>query len=148
MRRRSAPEILEELRRRLQNPDEQAGCIEWVRRLATRKDAELLSGVVKALADHIETPPRRRRGRPKQKAPPPRTGDDGSIVVDRMAIPLLPAAQMKARARLQANDHAIYEAVALLQRRFTLVGAIRKHAYDHRLTEAAVREAYYRAKKS
>lgn len=145
--RRSRPvdDILSELRVRLRN-GEIDGCMEWVRRLSRREDLALLRGLVEILADHVASPPRGKRGRPKRSGDSVIANRDGTITIDRLAVPLLTERQLTSRVLSKLVDLELFEEVTRLQRRYTTVGAIARVAVERKMNESAVRAAYYRVK--
>lgn len=146
---RPAAEILAEVRDRIAR-GQVAGSVEWARRLAERRDdPELLRGLVGILADYIENPPQRPRGRPATKARnASSSGRDADgrvhIKIDRDAIPVLPAIAEKQRLAQQLRDMAVHEMVCEIESRFTLTGAFVEVARIKGMTEPEVRKAYYR----
>lgn len=141
IRRRTTPELLGDIRLHMEK-GEVAGSIERIRRLSRRDDVDLLRGLVDILASHIENPPRRKRGRPRKSSPDAQTSSDG-LYLDLDATPTLTQRERRHAVLAGMKKSEIVEAVSELAGRMTLVGAIAEVARRERMSEAAVRKAYY-----
>lgn len=141
--KRSSSSMIQELCIRLSR-GEVPGCIEWVRRLSSRDDPELLRGLVLALADHIENPVKQPRGARKKKGEWMARDADGNPIFDLMERPLLTQREQRQELLRKVQDWRIYDAVCEQAKRFTLTGAFAEVARLDGIKESAVRAAYYR----
>jgi hypothetical protein len=147
-RGRPTKEILAELKTQMKDPQSVDGTLEWVQRLARRDSKELLRGLIDALVTHIQNPPSRSRGRPAKARSAVTVDDAGCFTIDLTASPLLTNEQASRQFRQKLADFGIFEEVAGLEKRFTVVGAIAGVARKKKLSVSKVRGAYYRVKNS
>jgi len=142
--------LIEDIRRRMAQ-GHVATTIERIRKIAARSnDAELLQELVTVLADTIESPPKRPRGRPAKSAPYRRTekrGDAAVTVYDLDAMIPMTDRQMRVAVGRLALHLKVRDSVDKLRSRrprLGVVGAIREAARIIGVKESEASKAYYR----